>query len=29
MKNGPVCGLSWPGVITVDGRSFDVFTAPS
>ena len=29
MKNGPVCGLSWPGAITFDGRSAAVFTAPS
>ena len=28
-KNGPVCGLSWPGGITFDGRSAAVFTAPS
>ncbi len=28
-KNGPVCGLSWPGAITFDGRSAGVFTAPS
>ena len=28
-KNGPVCGLSWPGAMTFDGRSAVVFTAPS
>ncbi|HZR22051.1 MAG TPA: hypothetical protein VFA59_00595 [Vicinamibacterales bacterium] len=28
-KNGPVCGLSWPGGITFDGRSLAVLTTPS